>query len=533
MDREIRGLHEAAYLLAAFSLVSQVLALLRDRTFAHLFGAGPELDIYFAAFRVPDVAFAVFTLVVSSFVLVPLFSRRSPSERLGALRSLVFYFGVAAVPIALVLMLSLDLLVPLLAPGFSAAALEETASLARILLIQPILLGISSILASYVQSERRFALFALAPALYNLGIIAGAMFLFPTFGMAGLAWGVVLGAALHLGVQIGPVMRGQGASGGLSVSEFTHSVITPSVPRSLTLFSTQLLLVAFAALASQIAVGSVAALSFAFNLQSVALTVIGLSYASALFPALAGHAHRAEWGEYAREVWVAVRHLVFWLLPATMLIIVLRAHIVRVVLGSGAFSWDDTRLTAAMLALFVVSLLAQALLLAFSRAYYAAHASLAPVCIAFASALGAAGLAFLSIHVVGAYPVMLYFLEALLRVSDVPGTEVLVLPAAFSAAMILAALVYVGLFVIRYGGSSVAARAFGTSFAASVAGAAAAYLALNAFGPLLPTNTFLGIFAQGVTAGAAGLVLWIAVLVLLKSAELRDITALVTARFLR
>ena len=80
IDREIRGLHEAAYVLAFFSLFSQVLALFRDRTFAHLFGAGPELDAYFAAFRVPDLIFAFLTLFVSSFALIPLLSKRNSTE---------------------------------------------------------------------------------------------------------------------------------------------------------------------------------------------------------------------------------------------------------------------------------------------------------------------------------------------------------------------------------------------------------------------------------------------------------------------
>lgn len=533
LDREIRGLHEAAYLLAGFSLFSQILALVRDRTFAHYFGAGPELDMYFAAFRVPDATFALLTLFVSSFALIPLFSSRSEGERVRVLKSLLFFFGVVAVPLTVIAAYSLDSVMPYFVPGFSPQALEETTMLARVMLLQPVLLGISSIVSSYVQSERKFVLFALAPIFYNIGIIIGALFLYPTMGSIGLAWGVVLGAGLHLAVQLMPLKRQKQSGTGLPFSDLFRQVIVPSVPRSAALMANQLLLISYAAIASVIAVGSVSAMTFAFNLQSVPLTVIGLSYASALFPALATLAHKGEWEAYAIEVWATVRHILFWLLPATMFLIVLRAHVVRVVLGSGAFSWDDTRLTAAMLALFCVSLVAQALILVFSRAYYAAGKTLLPILLNVGGALFAGVCAYYAVFVASNVSAVQYFFETLLRVSDVPGTLVLMIPVAYTAAMLLTALLFATLFAVRYGFDSEVLRSVGASFSASVLGALAAYAALQAFGPLLPTNTFIGIFTQGAVAGVIGLSVWAAILALMRSNEFADVRALVHARLSR
>src|SRR3989344_3667124 len=334
--REIRGLHQAAYVLAGFSILSQVLGLLRDRTFAHLFGAGPTLDAYFAAFRIPDLLFAFLTLFVSSFALIPLLSARDGQEQGTLVGNVLFIFGVVAIAVSGAVWFLLPQLVPLLFPGFPPETLAKTILLSRIMLVQPFLLGLSSIASSMVQVLRQFLLYAVAPVLYNVGIIAGALIFYPNLGLEGLAGGGVLGAP-------------------------------------------QFLLVVFIGIASLSSAGGVAALSFALNLQSVPLSVIGISYAAAIFPSLALLFIARDLAGFAREVWASVRHIIFWTLPFITLIIVLRAHIVRVILGSGAFSWSDTRLTAALLALFSVSLVSQSLILIFSRAYYAAGNTKIPI----------------------------------------------------------------------------------------------------------------------------------------------------------
>jgi putative peptidoglycan lipid II flippase len=532
LTKEIRGLHEAAYVLAGFALLSQVLALFRDRTFAHYFGAGPELDIYFAAFRVPDLIFAFLTIFVSTFALVPLLAKRTDEERSELIAGLLVVFGGAAVVVGGALFVLMPLITPLLVPGFSAGAMDATTTLARIMLLQPILLGLSSIASALVQVRRRFVLLALAPIFYNIGIIAGAIFLYPTLGLTGLAWGVVLGAALHLAVQGIPVVRApRGSIRAVPLACLVEDVIAPSLPRSMALMANQSLLVAFASIASLTTVGAVSAMSFAFNLQSVPLTVIGVSYAAALFPALAMLHAAGDRDGFYREVWMTVRHIAFWLIPATALFIVLRAHLVRVVLGSGAFSWDDTRLTAALLALFAVSLLGQSLILVFSRAYYAANRVWLPIIINVGASIMAGVLAFTLVVFVARFEFLRFFVESLFRVGDVPGTVVLMIPFAYSVCMLVAALVFGVRFARSYGYEKGTLTSIGVSVCASVIGAFGAYGALQAFGPLLPTNTFIGIFAQGVSAGCVGVVLWLSVLFVMKSQELRDIASVAFARF--
>jgi putative peptidoglycan lipid II flippase len=533
LTREIRGLHEAAYLLASFSFLSQLLALVRDRTFAHLFGAGPTLDAYFGAFKIPDLVFAFLTLFVSSYALVPLLSARSKKDQGVLMGNVLFTFGVVSIIAAAAIWFILPQIAPFLFPGFPPETLANTVLLSRIMLLQPILLGLSSIATSVIQVMRQFVIFALAPILYNLGIIVGAVFLYPTLGIAGLAWGVVFGAALHLTAQALPVLGHARHIIRPSLESLRESVIDvalPSMPRALALSGQQILLLVFAGIASLTASGTVSALSFAFNLQSVPLTVIGISYAAAVFPALAALFSSGDREGYVREVWASVRHIVFWTMPAITLIIVLRAHLVRLILGTGAFSWNDTRLTAAILALFAVSLISQSVILIFSRAYYAAGRTRIPILVNAAGALAAGLGAFSGVLWIQHTETTRFFLEALLRVPDVLGTEVLMIPFAYSAALMAASAVFAYLFAREYGFETRTWHTLGSSFAASVLGAGAAYAVLQALGPLLPLTTTLGLLAQALFAGGAGLATWALSLYLLKSQEFAEIRAVVAGK---
>jgi putative peptidoglycan lipid II flippase len=175
--REIRGLHQAAYILAAFTVGSQLLALIRDRVLAHQFGAGPELDLYYTAFRIPDVLYVLFASTLSVYVLIPFVSKRleTGADAARAFLSqfltlfIVFYGLVAAIAI-----ICAPTVAHFFFPGFTGS--ESTlVLLIRILLLQPLLLGISSLFGVVTQLEHRFILYAISPLLYNLGIIIGAV----------------------------------------------------------------------------------------------------------------------------------------------------------------------------------------------------------------------------------------------------------------------------------------------------------------------------------------------------------------------
>ena len=209
LGKEIAGLHEAAYLLALATGISLVLALVRDKLLAYFFGASHLLDIYYASFRFSDIIYATIASTVAASVLVPFLTKKEKSggEDKKEVRHFIDHtfsvFFLAIIAVCAVVFIFIPRLVPILLPGFAHdASLPMLITAARIMLLSPILLGISNFFASVTQMYNRFLIYAISPLLYNLGIIIGIVFLYPYFGLYGLIGGVILGAVMHMGLQI-------------------------------------------------------------------------------------------------------------------------------------------------------------------------------------------------------------------------------------------------------------------------------------------------------------------------------------------
>jgi len=344
---------------------------------------------------------------------------------------------------------------------------------------------------------------------------------------------VVLGALLHVGVQV-PAFLSEKVEPlpTATLWKDLRFVLGLSVPRTLALAANQISLLVLTFFASLLATGSIAVMTFAYNLQAVPLTIIGVSYSVAAFPTLSRlHAAgaRKEFGEY---IDTALRHIFFWCIPATIFTIVLRAQLVRVILGAGAFDWSATRLTAAALALFVLALAAQSVTFLIARAYYAAGDSKKPLYWGVIDVVVSILAALLFVGLFKESSFVRYFLEALLRVSDIPGTSVLMLAAAFALGstveFFVAMIVFVRDFALP---TKRIKRLCFQSFAASVIGGGVTYLVLAGTGAAGSINTTLGLVLQGVCAGGLGLIVTAAVLALLKNQELAEVLAAANRRF--
>lgn len=521
----VRGLHQAAYLLAALTLASQILALLRDRVFAHTFGAGEVLDLYYAAFRVPDLVFALVASLVSAYVIIPRITGMDREKTRQLLsESASFLFGIGGL-VCIVLAVFMPQFLSFLYPSFASSAYQtEFVLLSRILLLQPILLGLSGVLASVTQVHRRFTLFALSPVLYNLGIIAGAAALYPLWGLPGIGLGVILGAIAYLAVNI-PVVVGAGVSPRLRLP--TLALMTPiirdSVPRSLALGVGSVTVLALTAIASRIGTGAVSVFTFASNLEAVPLALIGSSYAVAAFPALSEASAPEKRSEFTRILSSSARHIILWSLVALGLIIVLRAHIVRVILGTGAFDWNATRLTAALLAILAIGLVAQGLAILFSRALYAARQSWRPL---FYQIAGGALTVFLAVSFLRMGDTELpSSLAVFLRVGDVHGTGILLLALSATLGQIfLAILSLAALRNIVPGLARMLVRPFMDGCIAAAAGGAATYAVLLIEGNIAPLTSLMSVFLQGFVAGIVGLAAAAFALFIIENEEFRIVT---------
>lgn len=534
---EIRSLHKAAYVLSAFAFLSIVLALLRDRLFAHVFGVGETLDVYYAAFRIPDLVFITLGSLVSVFVVIPALTRAKQDGKDHALaRTLFAVTGVLFLTVSTALFFLVPYILPHLFAELYARGLEhDLVLLTRILLLQPFFLGISNLAASCVQMYGRYALFALAPVLYNIGIIAGVLFFYQLFGVAGLGVGVVFGALLHFLVQA-PFFFAHGLSGKMTFVPFreVYDIALRSVPRTLSLTFSTLSLLVLTAYASTLHSGAVTLFILAFNLSAAPLSLIGASYSVAAFPTLSALYQKNQYAEFKEHILIAARHIIFWSLPIIALCVILRAHIVRAILGTGAFSWSDTRITAATFALFILSLAAQGIILLFVRGYYAAERTVTPLVVTAFTALGSVVFGVLLASLYEKEGIMYYFLQDLLRLSTTDDASVALLALGMSIAYTIGALALVLIFGRTFTGvTRELGKAFRDGFVGAVFAGTGAYGVLTLFKHVYSLDSFVQIVLQGGVATIAGLISAAAVLYLIGNREVREIWLTFHGRFVR
>jgi len=529
-NKEIGGLHEAAYLLAFFAILSQVLGLVRDKLLAYSFGAGHILDLYYSAFRVPDLIFVSIASMVSTSVLVPFFIEKIDKDKVDGKKFVDGVFSVFLISILLVSLIVFFLvpyLIPILLPGFvNDSSIDELITLTRIILLSPIFLGLSNFLASITQMYNRFFIYALSPVFYNIGIILGTVFLYPIMGIQGLGVGVAIGAFMHFFIQVPFVIEKKLFPKFIKNIEWgsIKRIVLLSLPRTLTLSANHLATFFLIAAASLMEKGSISVFSFALSIQSVPLSVIGVSYSSAVFPTLTRLFSVGNREKFVAQMIVGAKHIIFWSTPIMVLFVVLRAQIVRTVLGAGQFSWSDTRLTAACLAIFIFSVIGQSLVLLFVRAYYSAGNTKKPLYINILSSLFIVLFGYLFMKAFYFYPSFRYFMESLFKVEDVSGSSVLMLPLAYTFGVIINTILHWIIFSKDF--SSFSRPVFKTFFetmGASIIMGYVIYLFLNVFDDVFNLSTALGIFLQGFFSGIIGIIVFILILLCLKNKEIRDI----------
>ena len=538
-NKEFINVNQAALLLGIFTLLSQILALFRDRFIAHFVGPSAGLDVYYAAFRIPDLIFISIASLASVTVLIPFISAKMKDgevteESKKFMNNVFTVFLAAMIVISVIIFFLMPFLAKLVAPGFSPEMQAKLVMLSRIMLLSPILMGLSNLFGTITQLFRRFFFYSLSPIFYNLGIIFGVIILYPIFGIKGMAIGVAFGALLHFLIQA-IASAGCGFKPRFSFKiDFKEikKVVATSLPRTLGLAFNSISLVCIIALASFLKSGSISIFNFSYNLQSVPLNIIGISYAVASFPILVKSFTPGKLEKFKNHLKATARQIVFWSLPVTFLFIVLRAQIVRVILGSKTFSWDNTRLVAASLAIFSISVLAQGMVALLSRAYYATGNTKRPLLINLVSSVSIIIFAFVFTHIFNSVPMFRYIIESMFKVTDIPGTSVLMLPLAYSVGSIINFILQ-WIFIKRdfIGKEDFILKTFFQSLGASFCIGLISYLSLNALSPVFGLETFWGVFLQGFISGILGILSGAVVLYLLKNKEFRDLIKTVKTKF--
>ena len=381
----------AAIIIAVFSLLAKILGLARDAIFSHQFGTSTVVDAYFAAFRIPDFVFNLLILGTFSVAFIPIFSEYLLKDKQQANRLANSIINVTLLMIFSLSLLALVFINPLvsaIAPGFHGEARELTKRFTELFLLSPIFLTLSSITSSMLNTHKRFAVVSAAPLIYNASIIFGAVWLYPHFGPTGLALGVVIGAFLHFTVQI-PGIIGIGFRYRAVIDTRQAGFIQfwkLYWPRIFSMGTGQVTLLIASIFGSFLGAGSLASFYYANNLQGVFLSIFAVSAALAVFPLMSDLYNQHDSAGFKDVIAKTTIQILYFIIPLSVMMLILRAQIVRLVLGIGqntSFTFSDVKIVAATLGLFVVSLFAQSLIALYTRAFYAMQNTKIPVIISF------------------------------------------------------------------------------------------------------------------------------------------------------
>ncbi|MBX4188439.1 MAG: murein biosynthesis integral membrane protein MurJ, partial [Candidatus Doudnabacteria bacterium] len=518
-QKENYRVQKATLIIAVFAVLAKIVGLVRDAVFSNMFGTGEVMDAYFAAFRLPDFIFNLLVLGTFSVAFIPIFSEYLIKDKKQAYQVASGILNITLLMIGALTVLAylfLDPLVSLIAPGLEGQTRELTRTFTQIFLLSPIFLTLSSIVSSILNTEKKFALVSAAPVVYNLSIILGAVVFYPSMGPKGLAWGVVIGAFLHLIIQLP----------GLNRLGFKYSIVLalkdPGVrkfwklywPRIFSMGTSQVTLLIATFFGSFLGTGALASFYYANNLQSVFLSIFAVSFAIAVFPMLSELFNKKDSEGFKDVLAKTTVQILYFIIPLSTLMLVLRAQIVRLVLGIGAgtnFGFDDTRLVSLNLGLFVISLFAQALIPLYSRAFYARHNTMTPMVV---------GLIVIVVNIITTY----YAVGAF----GIPGMVL-----AFSATTILHLIIILMELHHRIGSMRDEYLVINTLkiAIASLCGGIISYVVLYVVAPLVNMQTYWGILIQGTSSAIIGFAVYLISAWLLRVDESHHIIRLLKSAF--
>lgn len=376
----------AGTIMFAFVL-SNLVGLVRQILISNAFGTDQAIDAFYAASTYPDLIFSLVAGGALSSAFIPTFTGfLARDDRASAWKLASSIVNIVLATLSLLSVLS-AILAPqiiryILAPDFVAEQQALAASLLRILLIAPAIFGVSGLLMGILNSHQKFLLPALAPSMYWIGMIFGLLFLVPSMGIFGLAWGAVLGAALHLLVQLPDLFK-------LPARTYLPSLglDNPAVrevgrlmgPRLLGVAVVQLNFVVNTIIASGLSEGSLSAIKYAFQIMTMPQVAIAQAIAIAALPTFSAQAARGEHGEMRASLAATLRGVVLLSLPAALGLILLRDSVIAALFQRGEFDVNSTQMVAWALLWYTAGLVGHSIVEILSRAFYALHDTKTPV----------------------------------------------------------------------------------------------------------------------------------------------------------
>ncbi|MBU1151369.1 murein biosynthesis integral membrane protein MurJ [Patescibacteria group bacterium] len=379
------GATGATLIVSFASLISYVIGLLRDRIIATNFGTTIETDTYNASFLIPDLLFNMFIAGALAAAFLPVFTdylSKNKEEAYKIANSLITWGTLAIGVLAGLAFLLMPQIIPNIFGDISIEQQEQITNMTKIILPTAILFTISNSLGNILMSYKHFLAYAISPVLYNLGIILGVIFLNESMGIYSAAIGVLAGAILHLIVRIIDIcFTDYNYKPSLSIKKGFRKILKLMIPRSISLVAWQLNLYIFAIVSMKIIDGGLAAFNFARNIQSIAVNLFGIAFATAIFPYIVSAASQNDKESYTQNIQKTIHRILYFTIPSTLGIYLLSKEIISLILGGGMFDEKSILLTSTILVFFTISIPFESLSHILSRAFYAKKNTMTPMLI--------------------------------------------------------------------------------------------------------------------------------------------------------
>lgn len=382
----------ASLVLAITFGISSILGLLRNRfLYARFYSCCmAQLDVYNAAFRIPDLIFKLLVTGVLSASFIPVFSsylhkNKKVADELAS--TVINILLIAFTVIAIITFIFITPITKVIAAGFTPDQLILMANLSRILLIAQIFFLLSNFVTAILQVNQIFIIPALSPIVYNFFIIIGIITLSPLFGIYGVVYGAVVGAFFHFAIQI-PVLKRLGFIYSRKINfriKGVKEVFMLMVPRVLSLGLGEIESTITLFFASSLAAGSISLLNLALQFMYLPSRIFGTTIGQASLPILSKNVAENELHKFRDTVNRIIMQSLFIALPISVLILTERLSIIRILYGSREFPWSATVLTARILAFLIPGIICQALIQILVRAFYALHNTKIPFIISMIS----------------------------------------------------------------------------------------------------------------------------------------------------
>ena len=441
LSKPTKSISIAGWILSFSALISALLGLVRTRLLLDSYGVSIETDIYNIAFRIPDL---IYTLIIGgalSAAFIPIFIshwNKNKKEAWEIADSFLKISFLAVLVLAIILAILMPVIVDVLFSGFSTEEKKLSVELSRIMLLSPMILGISAVFSNILQSMNRFIIYAFCPLFYNIGLIMGIVLFTQWWGIYGLAWGVVFGALLHLLIQVPVVLKtGFSFSKSIKIHPAIFKVIKLMAPRSFALGIYQINIIAITAIAATISSGAITIFVNSHNIDLLLTGVFGISFATALFPTLSDSYSKKNYQKYLDSFSYVLRGVFFITFPMGLLLFILRFHIIQLIYGVDNVSTTDVQLMAAVLGVLSFGAFAYALTPIITRAFYARENTITPVIASVINMILTVSISSVLLFLIFPNTNLLSSINHFLNLEGLENTEIIALPLAVTVAGIV------------------------------------------------------------------------------------------------